>query len=287
MGGRKNISKLIKKIVSDKNGVRRTVYVKPLKMQVHKSRNNPNWEQTKKEFAKMGVTLYGEKVLEDSYALKRLENTLKDFNAVNFFKTHKDILDNVKFQTSQDVEYNFNVSRVGEGLVQTNMENEDMIIIRNIEPKYKSATHESFHLDEYLQGKGIGKEIMKVEFEEYQKSGITKVELQANSDVGGYAWARYGFVAEVNRIEEMLHIVLDNLNPTDFANEDKIKIYDIVDRWKKDNPKENLFPVNLIATLKNKKGDEIGRTAMVNMSYPAEFDLTNKDQMKQFYKYVA
>ena len=183
MGGRKNISKLIKKIVSDKNGVRRTVYVKPPKMQVHKSRNNPNWEQTKKEFAKMGVTLYGEKVLEDSYALKRLENTLKDFNAVNFFKTHKDILDNVKFQTSQDVEYNFNVSRVGEGLVQTNMENEDMIIIRNIEPKYKSATHESFHLDEYLQGKGIGKEIMKVEFEEYQKSGITKVELQANSDV--------------------------------------------------------------------------------------------------------
>ena len=58
MGGRKNISKLIKKIVSDKNGVRRTVYVKPPKMQVHKSRNNPNWEQTKKEFAKMGVTLY-------------------------------------------------------------------------------------------------------------------------------------------------------------------------------------------------------------------------------------
>lgn len=283
----KDLSKLVKKVIINTRGHKQTVYVKPTQMQAQKDSKNPNWEQTRNELEEMGVSFYGENVLKDKYALERLENTLKSFNVVDFFDKHMEILEDVSFQTSEELEYNLNVSRIGEGLLQVNIENEDISLIRNIEVKWKRAEHESFHMDEYLQGKNIGKKILKAEFEAYQKAGIEKVELHANSQVGGYAWARYGFKADVDFVEQNLHIVLDNWNPRDFPNEDKQKIFEVIKRWRKENPNDNLFPVNLVATLKNDQGIEIGRTAMVNANYPAEFDLTNKDQVNQFYKYVA
>lgn len=53
--------------------------------------------------------------------------------------------------------------------------------------------HQRFMLGSEFQGKGTGKAMTRFVFEQYKKIGVTRVELTANLDVGGYAWARLGF----------------------------------------------------------------------------------------------
>ena len=38
--------------------------------------------------------------------------------------------------------------------------------------------------------------MLKAQFDEYEKLGVAKVTVHANIDVGGYAWARFGFVPD-------------------------------------------------------------------------------------------
>lgn len=53
--------------------------------------------------------------------------------------------------------------------------------------------HDLFTVPESKQGQGIGKAFLKSSFDEYKKLGVKQVEVFANIDVGGYAWAKFGF----------------------------------------------------------------------------------------------
>lgn len=53
--------------------------------------------------------------------------------------------------------------------------------------------HSMFAMSERLQGQGISPYIQRKFLEYYDKIGITKIRTDANLDVGGYTWARYGF----------------------------------------------------------------------------------------------
>lgn len=64
--------------------------------------------------------------------------------------------------------------------------------------------HNLFELPEELQGKGISKKVMRACFEEYEKMGVTRVEVCANIDVGGLTWAKYGFYGERDEIEAII-----------------------------------------------------------------------------------
>jgi hypothetical protein len=55
------------------------------------------------------------------------------------------------------------------------------------------VNHIGFILPNGVQGLGIGKDVMTAQLDAYQKLGVTKVEATASMDVGGYAWAKYGF----------------------------------------------------------------------------------------------
>jgi|SaaInlStandDraft_4_1057021.scaffolds.fasta_scaffold06970_5 hypothetical protein len=54
------------------------------------------------------------------------------------------------------------------------------------------------------QGAGLNKKIFKDSLDLYKAKGVTKVTLEANIDVGGYAWFRYGFVpANTDEIKDI------------------------------------------------------------------------------------
>jgi hypothetical protein len=55
------------------------------------------------------------------------------------------------------------------------------------------AYHSLFTLPVSEQGKGTGADMLAKSLDSYEKHGIDIVALQANIDVGGYAWARLGF----------------------------------------------------------------------------------------------
>lgn len=62
--------------------------------------------------------------------------------------------------------------------------------------KEKCVKHSLFELPEAKQGKGISKTIFRELFKQYETSGIDKVFVHANIDVGGLCWAKYGFIGD-------------------------------------------------------------------------------------------
>ena len=65
---------------------------------------------------------------------------------------------------------------------------------RQINVNKKSAYSEYFKLDDESQGGDIGKKMLAGNVAMYEQLGIEKVKVTANIDVGGYAWAKYGYV---------------------------------------------------------------------------------------------
>jgi len=65
---------------------------------------------------------------------------------------------------------------------------------RFIDPDKKSAYSSFFELNRSKTGGDVGKKVLAGNVETYQQLGIEKVKVSANIDVGGYAWAKYGYV---------------------------------------------------------------------------------------------
>lgn len=66
-------------------------------------------------------------------------------------------------------------------------------ITSTIYPGQDRVHMDYYVLDRSLQGHGVMKQVMAQQMKLWQDIGIKKVDLLANIDVGGHAWARYGF----------------------------------------------------------------------------------------------
>jgi GNAT superfamily N-acetyltransferase len=53
--------------------------------------------------------------------------------------------------------------------------------------------HELFSVKGPFQGLGVGQSLHDSMLELYRRNGMKRIELEANIDVGGYTWARFGF----------------------------------------------------------------------------------------------
>ena len=64
--------------------------------------------------------------------------------------------------------------------------------------------HDYFDIPNELQGKGISKSVFRSLYEQYKNAGINRIDVYANITVGGYTWARYGFVANAKSYNSLL-----------------------------------------------------------------------------------
>jgi hypothetical protein len=67
-------------------------------------------------------------------------------------------------------------------------------ITRSISHRTGAAYHDFFDLEEPYQKLGISNAINKASIDYYRKLGLSRVDLEATLDRGGYTWARYGFL---------------------------------------------------------------------------------------------
>lgn len=67
---------------------------------------------------------------------------------------------------------------------------------RTIDWATKTAESAYFQINGGQTNKNIGKAVLAGNIEQYKKMGIEKVRVHANIDVGGYAWAKYGYVPD-------------------------------------------------------------------------------------------
>lgn len=84
------------------------------------------------------------------------------------------------------------------GMFTVQVEQDDALSIRQLKPHPRDAGkwlayHEAFLLNDSAQGKGTAKQVLAETLRVYQQMGVADIILDANIDVGSYAWARYGF----------------------------------------------------------------------------------------------
>lgn len=135
--------------------------------------------------------------------------------------------------------------------------------------------HEYLEMPESVQGKGLGRVILEESYREYKRIGVKYLSLKANIDVGGYAWARYGFSSKVEDVEQAL------LHSNHASEELKEQALSVFKKWREANPNEGNFPMNIIA--KEKYGKEI----LLGSHWNGILDLTDNKATSYFESYLG
>jgi len=68
-----------------------------------------------------------------------------------------------------------------------------------------------FKLNADQTGKDVGKKMLAANVAKYQELGLTEVRVHANIDVGGYAWAKYGYVPDEGSWRDLSSELSDKL----------------------------------------------------------------------------
>jgi hypothetical protein len=154
-------------------------------------------------------------------------------------------------------------------------------INRTINYSNGTAHHGYFELNKSAQAAGIGKDILKSNFDHYAKSGINEVSLTANISVGGYAWAKYGFVPSEwswNRLQPGLGRWLEDIHLPDSVRKavtDIIQNPDPRSIWK---IADMTYPVG---------NTTLGKKLLLGTNWSGKFNLKDPAMMERFNSYVG
>ena len=178
-----------------------------------------------------------------------------------------------------------------ENEVSLTIHNNDFVAERTFERTSSgslSVKHDIFEVHENSQGKGIAKEFLKNCMEIYKHLGVKSIKLGANIDVGGYAWAKYGWSPSLkswsklsSRITNILHELYKNKL---IDRETFLHTWDIV---ASDDPKSVWKIADLtIPVQKDGKTISLGKYLLMDSLWWGELKLDDEDGMKRFNTYV-
>jgi hypothetical protein len=178
-------------------------------------------------------------------------------------------------------------------------------IQREIYPADGIAKHEFLQLFERARGGGFVKRLTKNQFDLYQKMGLEHVTLNAGLDVGGYAWAKFGWLPQEDWRNEALQFSI-NERVKDLERRgliDSVHASDIQTLLKSKDPRtiwtiaDNTTPFDpSMWNVKKKYGGEykadprtntVGKALLAGQSWDGLFTFKNRAQMERFNHYVA
>jgi hypothetical protein len=177
------------------------------------------------------------------------------------------------------------------------------------------VVHDAFKLPVDKRGAGIAKKVLRDSMNEYERLGVKKVTLHANLNVGGYAWAKFGFKATDPQMlaDDLRNFITNNLESgQDAPDEDwggerrrrftsraqearealQEELMDFVAQHESDPKLPWLIaglsmPATLNVVGKQYTGKEIGKKLLIEQSWDAELDLSDKEAMARFRSYVG
>jgi len=153
--------------------------------------------------------------------------------------------------------------------------------------------HNYFSLPESAQGKGLSKGVLSNQMKLWEEIGVERVELNANINVGGYAWSRYGFKptqGEWNKLRKSLRddVARSNLTGDEKSillkvlnSDDPRGIWTVADMSRKVTNKD-VFVVGL----KKDKPLKIGQRLLMDSNWNGGLDLKDQEQMERFRNYL-
>jgi len=112
------------------------------------------------------------------------------------------------------------------------------------------------------QGKNVGKQMLAANVRMYQKLGLDQVEVHANIDVGGYAWAKYGYVPDEYSAGYLANDIRDKVGGGDSTPDEWAQLSDsqqdeVREAWK-DAVRDEFYDSE-ISNWRDSGGDEAGR----------------------------
>ena len=204
------------------------------------------------------------------------KSSIRGFDIIDFDKKIKEICEEYSIiLESQKIETRLDgISKLiykGE-----NSKGEEFELIRRfVERKGSiSVEHEVFVIPESIQGKGMSKKLFKELFSQYENMGIDKIELFANLDVGGYAWAKYGFSTEKSNVKAILKY---SLRKNKITEEEFNFGISVIEKYDDDE----MVPMNLIANT------QFGKKVLLKTSWAGEFDMKDKKQLAYLKDYIG
>jgi GNAT superfamily N-acetyltransferase len=130
--------------------------------------------------------------------------------------------------------------------------------------------HLGFSIDEKYQNRGFGRKFYQHQEETYKIANINKITLKANSDVGGYAWARlgYDFAEDYDAASARMSIAFEIVNSYGDTTEEAFKA-----------ARSSLFlmPAYELAAVTGNRGYRAGREGMLGSGWDAYKVLSDDD----------
>jgi GNAT superfamily N-acetyltransferase len=152
--------------------------------------------------------------------------------------------------------------------------------------------HEYFKIHSSLQRAGLGKSYMNETMKLYQEIGVSRVSMQANIDVGSYAWAKYGFTPRHNIVASSLAEDLRNRlrgitrdsKMSGLLAEAEVDAVLLLFKKLKTDPSV----IHEIASLgKMIEGETLGFRLLSNQNWLARLNLADEAAMSTFWDYVS
>ena len=135
--------------------------------------------------------------------------------------------------------------------------------------------HELLNIPEELQEKGIAKMLFKPMLHQYLGMGADEIELVANMDIGGYAWARYGFSTRNYFKANELFLF------TGASKEVQKMAQDFIEKFYETLPRETPFPMKLLAA------QPYGKELLLNTFWDGCLNLKDRKQVNYTKRYIG
>lgn len=128
---------------------------------------------------------------------------------------------------------------------------------------------------------GIAKGVLAASIAAYEQMGVQRVELEANLDVGGYAWARFGFKAD--RAETLARKLRSKLRTAALKDEHKQVLTGLLDQHSFDPT----LPWKIADA--HYDGKKIGKEIMVGIgsAWRGHLDMADKDSRERLKHYLS
>ena len=134
------------------------------------------------------------------------------------------------------------------------------------------------------RGNGAGKRFFRASMGEYMAAGVKHVDVSANIDVGGYAWARFGYLPKTQSDWNYLQ---NNL----MAKAERMKRENRLSAGEFEKVRATIAPGDPKTLWKVADmqigGRKIGKELLLNTSWSGRITLSNQEQMRRFTAYVT
>jgi len=132
-------------------------------------------------------------------------------------------------------------------------------------------------------GGGLAKDLLRASFDEYERMGVDKVTVHANIDVGGYAWAKFGFKVDDDEHggPDVDSLIARAERRGMITHEERLQLEDIATET--DGEDTQLWAI-ADATSEGKK---IGSAVLLGSDWYGQIRLKDKEAMNRLHKYLS